>query len=163
MVLCASDSLLSISHARAGRSCPLWLQNKLEEPPQYSWESNGKSSQPGSFFFLISLKFSTFGKLCKLSSGNSKGKTIMYNFSVACKSEINQEINQQGICDTRFALWMFKAFNHCPSGFRFWLLGLYYFTYFVRYTHLYLKNFLAVFHIPLSLLVLACFPSAWLG
>lgn len=147
--------LSPISHAHAVRSCPLWLQNKLEEPPQYSWESNGKSSQPGSFFFLISVKFSTFGKLCKLSNGNWKGKTITYNFSVACKNEINQEIKQQGICDTRFGLWMFKAFNLCPSGFQFWLLGLYYFTYFGRYNHLNLKNFLAVFHIPLCM--------TWLG
>lgn len=50
--------------AHAVPSCPLWLQNKSEEPLWYSWESNGKSSQPGSFFFLISVKFSTLGKLC---------------------------------------------------------------------------------------------------
>lgn len=141
-----------ISHACAVRSCPLWFQNKSEEPPQHSWESNGKSSQPGSFFFFISVKFSTFGKVCKLSSGNWKGKTITYNFSVACKSEINQEIIQQGICDTRSGLWMFKVFNPCSSGFQFWLLVLYYFNYFIRYNHLYVKNFLAVFYIPLCMM-----------
>lgn len=135
--------------AHAVPSCPLWLQYKSEEPLQYSWESNGKSSQPGSFFFLISVKFSTLGKLCKLSSGNWKGKTITYHFSVACKSEINQEIKHQDICDTRFVLWMFKAFNLCSSGSQSWLLGHYYFTYFLRYNHLHLKNFLAVFRIPL--------------
>lgn len=141
--------LFPIPCAHAVPSCPLWLQNKSEEPLWYSWESNGKSSQPGSFFFLISVKFSTLGKLCKLSSGNWKGKTITYHFSAACKCEINQEIKHQDICDTRFVLWMFKAFNLCSSGSQSWLLGHYYFTYFPRYNHLHLKNFLAVFCIPL--------------
>lgn len=43
---------------------------------------------------------------------------------------------------------MFKAFNLCSSGSQSWLLGHYYFTYFVRYNHLHLKNFLAAFCIP---------------
>lgn len=43
---------------------------------------------------------------------------------------------------------MFKAFNLCSSGSHSWLLGHYYFTYFVRYNHLHLKNFLAAFCIP---------------
>lgn len=149
-VLRATNSLLLC--ASAVHICPLYLQNKLEEPLQYSWGRNGKSSHPGSFFFWISVKFTMFGKLRKLSSGNWKGKTITYNFSVVCKSEINQEITQQGICETRSGSWMWKAFNLCPSGFQFCLLELHYFTRFVRCNHLYhLKNFLAVFHIPLCM------------
>lgn len=44
---------------------------------------------------------------------------------------------------------MFKVFNLFSSGSQSWLLGHCYFTYFLRYIHLHLKNFLAAFCIPL--------------